>query len=66
MKCLLDTHTFLWALISPDKLSKTVQLAITHPNNPVMVSAVTFWHSSFVSANSICAALLRKRYPIPR
>lgn len=43
MKCLLDTHTFLWALISPDRLSETARSAITHPDNPVSVSAATFW-----------------------
>jgi len=43
MKCLLDTHTFLWALISPEKLSEPARAAISHPDNPVMVSAISFW-----------------------
>jgi PIN domain nuclease of toxin-antitoxin system len=43
MKCLLDTHAFLWALISPEKLSEAARAAISHADNPVRVSAVSFW-----------------------
>lgn len=43
MKCLLDTHAFLWALISPEKLSEPARTAITSPDNPVFVSAISFW-----------------------
>ncbi|MDP2834502.1 MAG: type II toxin-antitoxin system VapC family toxin [Pseudomonadota bacterium] len=43
MKCLLDTHAFLWALISPEKLSESARAAMTSANNPVFVSAISFW-----------------------
>jgi len=43
MKCLLDTHALLWALISPEKLSDPARAAITSPDNPVFVSAISFW-----------------------
>ncbi len=43
MKCLLDTHAFLWALISPEKLSESARTAITSPDNLVIVSAISFW-----------------------
>jgi PIN domain nuclease of toxin-antitoxin system len=43
MKCLLDTHAFLWALISPEKLSEPVRTAISSADNPVFVSAISFW-----------------------
>lgn len=46
MKLLLDTHSFLWALFAPDKLSKKARSAILSPENDVFVSVVTFWEIS--------------------
>ena len=46
MKLLLDTHSFLWSLFSPDKLSKKARRAILDPENDVLVSVVTFWEIS--------------------
>ena len=43
MKCLLDTHAFIWALISPERLSASARTDITSPDNPVFVSAISFW-----------------------
>jgi len=43
MKYLLDTRAFLWALISPEKLTEAARTAISHTDNPVSVSAVSFW-----------------------
>jgi len=43
MKYLLDTRAFLWALISPEKLTEAARDAISHTDNPVSVSAVSFW-----------------------
>jgi len=46
MKLLLDTHSFLWSLFAPDKLSKRARSAILDPENEVLVSVVTFWEIS--------------------
>jgi PIN domain nuclease of toxin-antitoxin system len=46
MNVLLDTHGFLWALFSPQKLSKSARREITSQKNDVAVSVVTFWEIS--------------------
>jgi len=46
MRCLLDTHSFLWAIFSPEKLSRSARERITDPENSVAVSLVTFWEIS--------------------
>ena len=46
MNCLLDTHTFLWAVSNSGKLSDKAAAAIKNPANAVFVSAVSFWEIS--------------------
>lgn len=46
MNLLLDTHGFLWALFSPEKLSRKATREITSSENDVAVSVVTFWEIS--------------------
>ncbi len=46
MNLLLDTHSFLWALFTPDKLSKSAAQKIKSPDNDVSVSVITFWEIS--------------------
>jgi PIN domain nuclease of toxin-antitoxin system len=46
MNCLLDTHTFLWTAMSPEKLSRHARAAIRNATNDIHVSAVTFWEVS--------------------
>jgi PIN domain nuclease of toxin-antitoxin system len=43
MKLLLDTHALLWALISPDQLSKKAVRAIESPDNEIYVSTLSLW-----------------------
>lgn len=43
MNGLLDTHTFLWAALSPEKLSHNAQTSILDPANDIFVSVITFW-----------------------
>ncbi len=43
MKLLLDTHTFLWWLSSPDKLAQPAALALADLANEVHVSVITLW-----------------------
>lgn len=46
MNYLLDSHTFLWAAFSPDKLSTKVRNEIRSAENQVSVSSVSFWEIS--------------------
>jgi PIN domain nuclease of toxin-antitoxin system len=43
---LLDTHTFLWAAITPEKLSGKVRDLIEDQENEIHLSTVTFWEIS--------------------
>jgi len=46
MNFLLDTHSFLWTLFVPEKLSRSVTQKIKSSDNDVAVSVVTFWEIS--------------------
>jgi PIN domain nuclease of toxin-antitoxin system len=46
MKYLLDTHIFIWAMVSPDKLSKQVQKLLLNTDNTIFVSAISLWEIS--------------------
>jgi PIN domain nuclease of toxin-antitoxin system len=46
MNYLLDTHTFLWAAFSPDKLSAKVRKEVRSAENHVFLSTITFWEIS--------------------
>lgn len=43
MRLLLDTHTLLWALAEPARLSARAADLIKAPNNVVIVSAASAW-----------------------
>ena len=43
MKVLLDTHTLLWAVLSPDALSPKVAAIISDETNVTLVSAASAW-----------------------
>ena len=43
LELLLDTHTLLWWLAEPDRLSPEAQAAIAEPANGVHVSAASGW-----------------------
>jgi PIN domain nuclease of toxin-antitoxin system len=43
---LLDTHSLLWALIAPAKLSAKMRGIIADPTNEIHVSTVSFWEMS--------------------
>lgn len=43
---LLDTHSLLWAIVAPEKLSASMRGAIADPANEVHVSTVSFWEIS--------------------
>ena len=46
MNYLLDTHYMLWALTDTKKLSKKIKDEITHPENRIVISAISFWEVS--------------------
>ena len=46
MKYLLDTHIFLWSLLSPEKLSKKTYDLIENAENEIYLSIVTLWKIS--------------------
>ena len=46
MNCLLDTHTFLWAAMRPEQLSRHARATILDAANDIYVSVVTFWEVS--------------------
>ena len=43
MRLLLDTHTLLWALYEPHKLSPRTRHLLENPKNTRLVSAATIW-----------------------
>lgn len=43
MKVLLDTHTLLWATLSPASLSRKAATTIKEPANAILVSAASAW-----------------------
>jgi PIN domain nuclease of toxin-antitoxin system len=43
MKFLLDTHTFIWADLSPEKLSLKCQSLLLDPDNTLILSLASVW-----------------------
>ena len=46
MRVLLDTHTLIWALTSPDRLGERAIAAISDRDNELVVSAASAWELS--------------------
>lgn len=46
MRCLLDTHAFLWAALAPSQLSRRARAVIEDTSNVIAVSTVSFWEIS--------------------
>ena len=43
MNLLLDTHTFIWASVTPDKLSDTVRNLLQDNANTIILSLASIW-----------------------
>lgn len=43
MKVLLDTHVFLWALLEPERLSKTAKRLLEDLQTEILLSAASAW-----------------------
>ena len=46
MNLLLDTHTLLWTLTTPELLSAKAREALETPDNDVLVSSISLWEIS--------------------
>ena len=46
MICLLDTHTFIWAVLETSNLGAKGKNTIFNKNNEIYVSTVSFWEIS--------------------
>lgn len=46
MKFLVDTHVFLWVILSPKKISKRIRDILFDPSLSKYVSVITFWEIS--------------------
>ncbi|MEM7759915.1 MAG: type II toxin-antitoxin system VapC family toxin [Cyanobacteria bacterium P01_A01_bin.40] len=46
MKYLLDTHSLLWTIFEPDKLSTKAQEIILDQNNIICISLISLWEIS--------------------
>lgn len=46
MNYLLDSHTMLWSIIEPRKLSSKARKIIENPEHTILVSAVSVWEIS--------------------
>lgn len=49
MNLLVDTHTFLWMVSAPHKLSPTARAAIQEPTNALYLSIVSIWEMQIKS-----------------
>ena len=45
MKLLLDTHIWIWALESPEKLSRAVRKQVESPQNQNFLSPISIWEA---------------------
>ena len=45
MKLLLDTHVWIWYLSGNERLSKTLQIAISDDNNQLWLSPISIWEA---------------------
>ena len=46
MNYLLDTHTFIWATLETNRLSKNAQEVILNSDNAIFISTVSLWEIS--------------------
>lgn len=46
MDYILDTHTLLWALFEPQRLSQTVRGILEDSENRIFVSSISYWEIS--------------------
>ena len=71
MNCLLDTHAFLWAIFSQEKLSRKARAVIADPTDEICLCSISLGEISLKYAlgkrtlehcrpESLVAAILRR------
>jgi PIN domain nuclease of toxin-antitoxin system len=45
MRCLLDTHIWLWSLLEPKKLAPFLLDVLKNPQNELFISPITVWEA---------------------
>ena len=61
MRLLLDTHTFLWADMEPNRLSAQARLLLADPQNQRMLSTASLWEIQI----KVMLGKLTLRVPLP-
>lgn len=46
MKFLVDTHAFLWCLMTPTKLGRKARRVLLNPANTIFLSTISLWEIS--------------------
>ena len=49
VKLLLDTHIWLWYLLSDPSLSRTLETTIASPDTELWLSPITLWETSMLA-----------------
>jgi PIN domain nuclease of toxin-antitoxin system len=50
LKLLLDTHVWLWAMVSPERLNQATRTAIADPTNEAWLSVASAWETAIKRA----------------
>ena len=45
MKLLLDTHIWIWSILRPERISRSVRRQIESPKNEVYLSPISLWEA---------------------
>jgi len=45
MKYLLDTHIWIWSLLTPEKLNKNTEVVLLNEDNELFISPITIWET---------------------
>ena len=61
MKLLLDTHTFLWADMEPERLSEQARVVLSDPQNQRWLSSASLWEIQI----KVMLGKLTLRVPLP-
>ncbi|MCQ2592078.1 MAG: type II toxin-antitoxin system VapC family toxin [Treponema sp.] len=51
MEYLIDTHIFIWFLMTPEKISKSVMKIMTNEKNKIFISPISFWEMAIKYQN---------------
>jgi PIN domain nuclease of toxin-antitoxin system len=59
MKLLLDTHIWVWAVASPEKLGRSVKRQLGNPKNELYLSPISIWEAQLVAKRGKLKTKLR-------